>query len=53
MITTTIEPLVAFYPAEDYHQDYAQNNPHQPYIQAQAMPKVCKIRERYPTLIKG
>lgn len=26
-ITTTIEPLIRFYPAEDYHQDYLQNHP--------------------------
>ncbi len=26
-VVTTLEPLVNFYPAEDYHQDYLQNNP--------------------------
>jgi peptide methionine sulfoxide reductase msrA/msrB len=26
-ITTTIEPLEAFYPAEEYHQDYIAKNP--------------------------
>jgi len=26
-VVTTIEPLVTFYPAEDYHQDYLQKNP--------------------------
>lgn len=26
-ITTTIEPLIKFYPAEDYHQDYLQKHP--------------------------
>ena len=29
-IVTLIEPLVAFYPAEDYHQDYEKKNPYQP-----------------------
>jgi methionine-S-sulfoxide reductase len=51
-IVTTLEPLAEFYPAEAYHQDYARNNPLQPYIQAAAIPKVCKIREKHPTLIK-
>lgn len=26
-VTTTLEPLTAFYSAEAYHQDYLQNNP--------------------------
>ncbi len=51
-IVTTLEPLTAFYPAEAYHQDYARNNPLQPYIQMQAIPKVCKIRDKHPSLVK-
>src|SRR5262249_25962482 len=31
-IVTTLEMGKAFYPAEDYHQDYLTLNPHQPYI---------------------
>jgi len=27
-VVTTLEPLEVFYPAEDYHQDYLQKNPH-------------------------
>src|SRR5262245_32590425 len=43
-IVTTLEPLREFFPAEDYHQDYARLNPDQPYIQGVSMPKVCKVR---------
>jgi methionine-S-sulfoxide reductase len=52
-IVTTLEPLREFFPAEDYHQDYARNNPGQPYIQAVSMPKVCKVREKHAGLIRS
>ena len=51
-IVTTLEPLREFFPAEDYHQDYARNNPGQPYIQAVSIPKVCKVREKHPGLVR-
>jgi methionine-S-sulfoxide reductase len=51
-IVTSIEPLTAFYAAEDYHQDYARANPNQPYIQSAAIPKACKVREKHPSLIR-
>ncbi|HZL87365.1 MAG TPA: peptide-methionine (S)-S-oxide reductase MsrA [Pirellulaceae bacterium] len=51
-IVTTLEPLKEFYPAEDYHQDYARLNPDQPYIQAVSMPKVCKIRDKHSELLR-
>ena len=51
-IATTLEPLTAFYPAEDYHQDYARQNPGQSYIQSVSMPKVCKVRDKHAGLIR-
>jgi methionine-S-sulfoxide reductase len=51
-IVTTLEPLGEFYPAEDYHQDYARLNPDQPYIQAVSMPKACKVRDKHASLIR-
>ncbi len=51
-IVTTLEPLREFFPAEEYHQDYARNNPDQPYVISQAMPKVCKIRSKHAALVK-
>lgn len=44
-ITTTLEPLTAYYPAEKYHQDYAKLNPNQGYIQAAAAPKIEKAKK--------
>ncbi|MGB1580942.1 MAG: peptide-methionine (S)-S-oxide reductase MsrA [Nevskiales bacterium] len=52
-IQTTLEPLEAFYLAEAYHQDFAAQNPGQPYIQAVSMPKVEKLRSSYPDRLKS
>jgi len=51
-IVTTLEPLDAFYEAEDYHQDYAARNPDQPYIACIALPKVEKLREYFPEKLR-
>ena len=52
-IVTTLEPLEKFYPAEEYHQDYAALNPQQPYIACVALPKVEKLRATFPELLKA
>lgn len=51
-IMTRLEPLAAFYRAEEYHQNYAALNPNQPYIAIVALPKVKKLREHYPERLK-
>ncbi|MEX2175369.1 MAG: peptide-methionine (S)-S-oxide reductase MsrA [Pirellulaceae bacterium] len=52
-IVTTLEPLGEFYPAEDYHQGYAQAHPGDSYIQGVSQPKVCKVREKHANLIRA
>ncbi len=52
-IVTTLEPLTGFYQAEAYHQDYAAENPDQPYIRHHARPKVDKVRKQFGDRIKG
>lgn len=44
-IVTTLEQLDAFYPAEQYHQDYVRLNPTQGYVVQQALPKVEKAKK--------
>jgi peptide-methionine (S)-S-oxide reductase len=51
-IVTGIEPLTEFYPAEDYHQDYFENNPNQPYCRAVVAPKVAKFRKYFLDKLK-
>jgi peptide-methionine (S)-S-oxide reductase len=52
-IATSLEPLERFFPAEEYHHDYAQRNPTQPYICAVSDPKVKKLKEAFPDLLKS
>lgn len=46
-IATRVERLEVFYPAEDYHQDYATINPTQPYIACNVPPKLEKLRAKF------
>jgi len=43
-IVTEIKPLVKFYPAEDYHQDYFAKNPNAPYCVYVIKPKLDKVK---------
>ena len=51
-IVTTLEPLKQFFVAEDYHQNYAELNPNQPYIAYIAAPKVEKLRTYFGDRLK-
>jgi peptide-methionine (S)-S-oxide reductase len=51
-IVTQVTPLKAFYDGEDYHQDYAEKNPNNPYIQVCDVPKVAALKEQFPELFQ-
>ncbi len=51
-IVTAIEPLVNFYPAENYHQDYYENNPDKAYCQFVIRPKLEKFRKVFKEELK-
>lgn len=51
-IVTQVAPLVAFYPAEDYHRDYYKRNPSKPYCQAVIAPKLAKFRAHWKPKLK-
>lgn len=52
-IVTEVVPLDRFYRAEEYHQEYFQNNPQQPYCQVVVAPKVAKFRKEYLAKLKA
>jgi len=49
-IVTQVVPLEKFYPAEDYHQDFMTKNPDHPYIVYHDVPKVEKLKKKFPNL---
>ena len=52
-IVTQMAPLEKFYPAEKYHQDFLARNPTYPYIVAHDLPKLDRLRQEFPQLVKG
>ncbi|MFL6691427.1 MAG: peptide-methionine (S)-S-oxide reductase MsrA [Ramlibacter sp.] len=51
-IVTQVAPLVAFYPAEAYHQDYATLHPDSPYIATFDLPKIANLKATLPQLYR-
>lgn len=43
----------AFYPAEDYHQDYMVKNPNSGYIVRFDVPKVQALKQLFPNIYRG
>jgi peptide-methionine (S)-S-oxide reductase len=51
-IVTEVTGATTFYPAEDYHQRYFEQNPHQPYCQFVVAPKVAKAQAKFSERLK-
>ncbi|MCB0315428.1 MAG: peptide-methionine (S)-S-oxide reductase MsrA, partial [Calditrichaeota bacterium] len=51
-IVTEIAPLTQFYPAEDYHQNYYNDNRRQPYCAMVIDPKIQKLQEGFGERLK-
>jgi peptide-methionine (S)-S-oxide reductase len=52
-IVTEIAALDAFYPADDYHNEYYRRNTGQSYCQYVISPKLAKLREKHASRLKG
>ena len=51
-IVTQVVPLPGFYAAEQYHQQFLDRNPNNPYIVYNDMPKLSELKRRFPDLVK-
>ena len=51
-IVTQVVPLKGFYAAESYHQHYLQNNPTDPYIMYNDIPKLVALKKEYPQMCR-
>lgn len=51
-IVTEVAPLATFYPAEAYHQDYLAHHLTQPYIVYNDLPKLERLKEKFPQLYR-
>jgi peptide-methionine (S)-S-oxide reductase len=46
-IVTEVVPFAAFYPAEDYHQEYIYYHPDNPYVQNVSIPDFLRFRNSF------
>ncbi len=51
-IVTRVDEAQTFYPAEDYHQNYFENNPGNAYCQAVVRPKIEKFKKVFSEQLK-
>ena len=52
-IVTQVAKLRAFFPAEEYHQDYLVNHPNQLYIVINDQPKVAALKKQFPDIYRN
>ncbi len=51
-IAAQLMPYTRFWEAEDYHQNYIDQNPGSGYVQMVSIPEIKKLQKQYPELIK-
>lgn len=52
-IVTKLEPLQAFYAADESHQNFIARNPNYPYVVVHDLPKIKQLRAQFPALSKS
>lgn len=52
-VVTQVDELKAFFPAENYHQDFLARNPKYPYIVYNDLPKIENLKRVFPGHYRG
>lgn len=52
-IVTTVEPFKNFYRAEDYHLDYYNRHPNEPYCRFVVAPEIAEFRAKFKAKLKS
>ncbi|HEX6126353.1 MAG TPA: peptide-methionine (S)-S-oxide reductase MsrA [Pyrinomonadaceae bacterium] len=48
LVATEVTPLIEFFVAENYHQDYVKKNPTDSYVVAHDLPKLKALKQKFP-----
>ena len=51
-IVTQLNAYTAFYPAENYHQDYEEKHPYDRYIMNVSRPKIDRVKKKFADILK-
>ena len=51
-IVTAVSELHGFYPAEEYHQNFIERNPNNPYVVFNDLPKLRQLKQLFPALLR-
>ncbi len=51
-VTTIVSPLDVFWDAEDYHQNYEELHPNQPYVRSVSIPRLNAFKAKMPEVLK-
>lgn len=51
-IVTEVKKIDKFWRAEEYHQEYEQNHPENPYVQSVSIPRLKRFQAKFPELLK-
>jgi len=52
-VAAKLMPYTKFWKAEDYHQNYIDQNPGSGYVQMVSIPEIKKLQKEYPELVKA